>query len=29
MIVILATPILSHLGKFETSVGALLGTLVG
>jgi hypothetical protein len=29
VIVILATSILSYLGKFETSVGVLFGTLVG
>lgn len=29
VIVIIATSILSYLGKFETSVGVLFGTLVG
>lgn len=29
VIVILATSALSYLGKFETSVGVLFGTLVG
>ena len=29
IIVIIATSILSYLGKFETSVGVLFGTLVG
>lgn len=29
VIVIIATSLLSYLGKFETSVGVLFGTLVG
>lgn len=29
ILVVLATSVLSYLGKFETSVGVLFGTLVG